>query len=355
LDVAYAGAHGVHLQQYQTQINQISDSLIAGAAAQVAGGTDPKAVTIAQPFVQGTTVYPFQINGVTTNLPGALGSTGLTVGQMDRPFPQYSGVNLNGDPCCSSRYDSLQLTVTKRFKEGGTLLVAYTNSKLLSNTDTLTSWLEGATNGGVGGVQDWNNLKGEYSTSSQDVPQRLVINYVLDLPFGHGKRFASDATGIKDKVIAGWGVDGVTTLQRGFPLKITDSNSNALAGLGLGTGGIRPDQVAGCDKTGPRTTGEWFNTACFVDPAPYTFGNEPRADQTLRQDGIINFDFAIFKRTYFGPENRVNLEFRSEFFNLFNRSQFGAPGTALGSSTFGVVSGIANLPRLVQFGLKLSF
>ena len=353
MDVAYAGAHGVHLQQYQTQIDEIPESYIQTAAAQYAA--NPTVLpTIAQ--LVGATNYPFLVNGVTgSTLPGSLGPVGLVQGQLDRPFPQYSGLNLNGDPCCSSRYDSLQLTVTKRFKEGGTLLVAYTNSKLLSNTDTLTSWLEGASNGGVGGVQDWNNLKGEYSVSSQDVPQRLVINYVLDLPFGHGKRFASDATGVKDKVIAGWGIDGVTTLQRGFPLKITDGLPNALGSLGLGTGTMRPEVVSGCDKTGPRTTAEWFNTACFVAPAPYTFGDEPRADQTLRQDGIINFDFAIFKRTYFGPDNKLNLEFRAEFFNLFNRNQYAAPGTSLGASNFGVVSGLANLPRIVQFGLKFSF
>ncbi|MGB2677108.1 MAG: TonB-dependent receptor [Candidatus Acidiferrum sp.] len=347
-DIAYAGAHGVHLQQYSTNVNQLPDSIMAQAATQCP--TLPcgaGAVTIAQPFA-GT--YPFNFN-----LPGSLGAGSLNVAQMDRPYPQFGGLNLYGDPCCSSRYDSLQLTVTKRFKQGGTLLVAYTNSKLLSNTDTLTSWLEGATNGGTGGVQDWNNLKGEYSLSSQDVPQRLIINYVLDLPFGHGKRFASDATGVKDKVIAGWGVDGVTTLARGFPLKITDSHGLLISSLGAGTGGIRPDVVQGCDKTGLRTTLEWFNTACFVDPAPYTFGDEPRADQTLRQDGIINFDFAIFKRTYFGPDQKLNLEFRSEFFNLFNRNQYAAPGTALGAGNFGVVSGLANLPRIVQFGLKFSF
>ncbi len=345
-DIAYAGAHGVHLQQYSTNINQIPDSLLATAATQYAAGGETN-VAIAQPF---TGTYPFSYN-----LPGALGAGSLKVGQLDRPYPQFGGLNLYDDPCCSSRYDSLQLTVTKRFKQGGTLLVAYTNSKLLSNTDTLTSWLEGSTNGGVGGVQDWNNLKGEYSNSSQDVPQRLIINYVLDLPFGHGKRFASDATGVKDKVIAGWGVDGVTTLARGFPLKITDSHGLLINSLGAGTGTIRPDVVPGCDKTGPRTTLEWFNTACFVDPAQYTFGDEPRADQTLRQDGIINFDFAVFKRTYFGPDNKLNLEFRSEFFNLFNRNQYAAPGTALGAGNFGVVSGLANLPRIVQFGLKFSF
>jgi len=347
LDVAYAGSHGVHLQAYDAPIDQIPESYITQAAAQYAAGGE-NAVTIAQKV--GAANYPFNIT-----LPGSLGPASLIQGQLDRPYPQYTQVFLNGNPCCSSSYNSLQLTVTKRFKEGGTLLVAYTNSKLLSNTDTLTSWLEGAHDGGTGVQQDWDNLKGDYSLSSQDVPQRLVINYVLDLPFGHGKKFASDATGLKDKVIAGWGVDGVTTLQRGFPLKITDGLPNLLSALGLGTGTIRPDVVPSCDKNGPRTTAEWFNTACFSDPAPYTFGDEPRADQTLRQDGIINFDFAVFKRTYFGPDNKLNIEFRSEFFNLFNRNQYSAPNTTMGSSTFGQVTSIANLPRIVQFGLKFSF
>ncbi len=341
-DIAYAGAHGIHLQQYTTNVNQISDNLLAQAAQQAAAG---QPVAIANTI---TGAYPFNFS-----LPGALGPGALTVAQLDRPYPQFGGLNLYGDPCCSSRYDSLQLTVVKRFSQGGTLLVAYTNSKLLSNTDTLTSWLEGPFDGGVGSVQDWNNLKGEYSNSSQDVPQRLVINYVLDLPIGRGKRLMSDASGVREKIVGGWGVDGVTTLQRGFPLKITDGHSLLISSLGAGVGTIRPDVVAGCNKTGARTTAEWFNTACFVDPAAYTFGNEPRADATLRQDGIINFDFALFKKTYF--TERMNLEFRTEFFNLFNRAQFAAPNTTLGAGTFGEVSAIANNPRLIQFGLKFSF
>jgi hypothetical protein len=351
LDVAYAGAEGVHLQQYQTDINQIPDSYITQAQAQFAAGTP---VTIAQPVA----TYPFVINGVAgSSLPGALGIGSLIQGQLDRPYPQYTDVKLAGVGCCSSNYQSFQLSGTKRFHGGGTLLVAYTNSKLLSNTDTLTSWLEGSGNGGTGGVQDWNNLKGEYSLSSQDVPQRLAISYVLDLPVGHGKKFMGDATGIVDKFVAGWGVDGVTILQRGFPLKFSDGDSNTLFGLGLGTGGLRPDVVSGCNKGGPRTTTEWFNTTCFVDPGPYDFGNEPRVDSTLRQDGIINFDFATFKKTYFGPDNRFNVEFRAEFFNLFNRTQFAAPNTSYSptNTSFGEVNSTNGNPRLIQLALRFSF
>jgi hypothetical protein len=347
-DVAYAGSHGVHLPQFNSNINQIPDSFIAQAATQYnpALANPNQNVTIAQPVA----AYPFS-----ANLPGGLSPTGLIQGQLDRPFPQYGGLNLNGFGCCSSNYNSLQVSVSRRFSGGGTILVAYTNAKLLSNTDTLTSWLEGG-NGGVGGIQDWNNLKGERSLSSQDVPQRLVISYVLDLPFGKGKRFMGDASGAVGRVVSGWGLDGVTSFQRGFPLKFSVSGGTPLSALGLGIGGLRPDVVPGCDKgAGGHHVAEWFNTACFAPPPAYGFGNESRVDSTLRLQGINNFDWAVFKKTSFGPDDRLNIEFRTEFFNLFNHAQFGAPNTAFGSNTFGQVSSTLNQPRLIQFGLKFAF
>ena len=253
------------------------------------------------------------------------------------------------------------------------MLVAYTNAKLMSNTDTLTSWLEGGTTGGTGAVQDWNNLKGERSLSSQDVSQRMVISYVLDLPFGRGKKYASGVNGASDKLVSGWGLDGVTTLQRGFPVKISDGGGNSLTALNLGTGTLRPNYVSGCKKS---TSGSavsrlsgWFNTSCFAAPPAYGFGNEPRVDATLRQQGVVNFDFAVFKRT--AITERFNIEFRTEFFNLFNHPQFGPPNgtctisdlgtcqfdaaTGSGNKNFGVVTNTVNLPRLIQFGLKFAF
>jgi hypothetical protein len=371
-DVAYAGSHGVHLEQSNTNINQIPDSFIAGAAAQYAA--NPAATpTIAQPFPgttactpgQTTPCYPFS-----QALPGGLGPGNLNNGQLDRPYPQYAGLNLNAFGCCGSSYNALQATVTRRFQGGGTMLVSYTNSKLMSNTDTLTSWLEGGTTGGVGAVQDWNNLKGERSLSSQDIPQRLVASYVLDLPFGHGKKFLSGMSGFGNAVVSGWGLDGITTLQRGFPVKISWGGSNALTGAGVGIGTLRPDYVPGCDKTQPGSsltraivTKEWFNTSCFTAPSgetagvqnnPWTFGDEPRVDATLRQQGVVNFDFAVFKRT--SIMERLNVEFRAEFFDLFNHPQFGPPNSTETSSTFGQVTNTVNSTfRIVQFGLKFIF
>jgi len=365
-DVAYAGSHGVHLEQFNTNINQIPDSFIAQAASQYAAG-GASAVTIAQHVVTPLTpnAYPFS-----QNLPGGLGPTGLIKGQLDRPFAQYAGLNLNGYGCCGSSYNALQATVTRRFQGGGTLLVAYTNAKLMSNTDTLTSWLEGGVTGGVGGVQDWNNLKGERSLSSQDISQRMVASYVLDLPFGHGKRFLSGMSGFANAAVSGWGLDGITTLQRGFPVKISWGGGDALTQAGLGIGSLRPDYVAGCSKGGSgsalaRERSTWFNTACFTAPSgnnpdvahpvnPWTFGDEPRVDASLRQQGVVNFDFAVFKRT--SIMEKLNVEFRAEMFDIFNHPQFGSPNGTVTSSTFGAVTNtINNSFRIVQFGLKFIY
>jgi len=336
-DVAYAGSHGVHLQQYSTNIDQLPDTLWSQAGALTVQVPNPMVGTNPNPSLNGATV---------------------AAGQLQRPYPQYNGLSLAGYGCCESSYHSLQATVTRRFQGGGTLLVAYTNAKLLSNTDTLTSWLEGPT-GGVGGVQDWNNLKGERSLSSQDVSQRLVISYVLDLPFGHGRAYAANLTGIADKMVSGWGVDGITTFQRGFPLKITQPGQTALEAANLGVSNIRPDVVPGCDKkSGGNHLSQWFNTSCFAPAPDYGPGTESRVDSVLRGPGINNFDFAVFKKTNIGE--RLGVEFRTEFFNLFNHPYFSMPATGFGTAGFGVVNstvqgGVASPERLIQFALKFVF
>jgi hypothetical protein len=347
-DIAYAGSHGLGLpNSNQPSINQIPNSFIDQAAQQHAAG---QPVSIAQPVA----TYPFSVA-----LPGNLGPGSLIQGQLNRRFPQWSDVQMNGLSCCFSRYHALQATVQKRFSSGGTLLVAYTNAKLISNTDTLTTWLEGGSSGGVGVPQDWNNLANERSLSSQNVRQLLVISYVLDFPFGKGRKYLSNASGFTGKLISGWGMDGTTYFQTGFPLKLNTSAGTPLSALGLGIGTLRPNVVSGCNQSVPgdrgQTLGQWFNTACFSAPPAYGFGNEARVDPHLRQDNKNNWNWAVFKRTYFGPSEGMNIEFRAEFFNLFNRPQFGPPNTSFGSNTFGVVNSTVGNPRLIQFGLKFAF
>jgi hypothetical protein len=266
-------------------------------------------------------------------------------------------VELAGQGSFDSIYHSLQVTAQRRFAGAGSLQVAYTNSKLISNTDTLTSWLET----GVGGIQDNNNLRGERSLSSQDVPQRLVISYVLDLPFGQGKKYLSNLSGPLNNLAGGWGIDGVTTFQRGFPLVFGNGQANDAALFGARS---RPNVVLGCDKAatgrGAARLSEWFNVGCFNAPADFTFGNEPRVDPILRSDGVNNFDFAVFKKIVFGPDGRAGVESRVEFFNLFNRPQFGPPNTTCciaNNANFGFVTSTSpgTNPRLIQFAFKVFF
>jgi hypothetical protein len=331
VDLAYAGSKGTHLPSSQFA-NQLPDQYLSMGNALLNAVPNPFFGLIQE---------------------GPLSTPTVSQGQLLLPYSQFSGFDYISSGFGESIYHSFQLKLEKHLKSGGTVLVSYTNSKLISTVDDLTSWLEGPT-GGIANIQDWNNIKAGRTLSSDDIPQRLVIAYVVDLPFGRGQKFFAGVAGPVGKLISGWGVDGITTIQSGFPLKFS-TNINQTGSFG---GGSLPDVLC-ANQSIPGSSedklNEWFNTSCFGQPAPFTFGNEPRVDPRLRQEGINNFDFALFKTTRFGPDNKLGLQFRAEFFNLFNRPQFGPPDTTLGDAQFGVVSSQVNDPRLIQFGLRTTF
>ena len=334
-EVGYAGLKGTHLPLAgNPNINQLPDQYDAQAQALVGQVKNPFAGKI---------------------LVGTLASGTLNAGQLLRPFPQYQNVQIPSWYVGNSTYNSLQARFQKRFGQssgGGVFNVAYTWSKLLSNTDSVAG----------SAVQDWNNVAAGKSLSSDNAAQRLVINYVIDLPIGHGKALLPNLNGVLNQVVSGWGVNGITTLQSGQPLTITSGSTNILNST-FGAGTIRPNVVAGCKKdvggsaVDRLNSGQWFNTACFTAPNSYSFGNESRVDSQLRGQGITNFDVALFRNIAF--TERYKLQFRAEAFNLANHTRFSNPGTSFGTSSFGVVSpGIssqANSPRLMQLALRLSF
>ncbi len=331
IDAAYAASQGWGLG-YTRYLNQLPDKDLSLGESLLTSVTNP-------------------FYGLITE--GPLSSSTITAGQLLLPYPEYTNVStVTGFG--TSVYNSFQLKVQRQFSGGGTLLAAYTDSKFLSDTDTQNGWLE-STTGGVNGIQDNNCIRCNYSLSSDDVPQRLVISYVQNLPIGQGQRFLAGAHGLAGKLISGWGADGITTFQRGFPLKFSTS-VNLTNSYG---GGSFPDVVPGCVKAHSGSAvsrlDDWFNTSCFTQPPAFTFGDESRVDPILRMQGINDWDFAIFKNTNFGPGERMGLQFRTEFFNLFNTPQFGPAGTTVGTSQFGVVSSQVNNPRLIQFGLKFLF
>jgi hypothetical protein len=329
VDLAYAGSRGVHLPVGTVLANQL----------------DPKYMAMGPDLIK-TVKNPFY--GLIQN--GNLANSTITQSQLLRPYPQYSAVNLLGSGVGDSIYHSLQVKLEKRFGAGGSLLASYTAAKLISTIDSLTNWLE------VGGSQFQNhyNIRGERSLSAWDAPQRLVVSYVLDLPVGRGKRFLGNTTGVAGKLVSGWGIDGVMTTQRGFPLFITASQNlaNAFAGSSRPNNNGKSPALSGAPESRLK---KWFDPSVFSQPAPFTFGNAGRTMPDVRADGIGNLDFALFKKTTFGPENKLGLQFRAEVFNLLNHPQFGYPGMAFGTPQFGVVSSQANDPRLIQLALRFAF
>jgi len=283
-------------------------------------------------------------------------TSGTLYGQTLRPYPLYQQVSADSDFAGDTYYNSLQVTVERRFTSGSTLLANYSWSKLISNTEGVNTFLEA---GAVGAIQNYTNLGAERSLGDFDVPQRFVLSYVLDLPFGSGRRYLTDTRGAADKLVSGWKVAGITTFASGFPLAISSAAPNYLSTL-FGAGTIRPDVLNGCRKSisgsianSARAGSSVLNPACFSAPGPFALGNESRVDPTLWAQGINNWDISISKLT---PINeRVNLTFGAEFFNTFNRVQFGPPNTSFGGPLFGEITSQVNNPRQIQFSLRASF
>jgi hypothetical protein len=350
VDIAYAGAKGTHLPMHDQTLDQLQPQYLPQNANDVTALT----TLVTNPFAGNCTgcTGPVQSGGMGTN-------SQVKVGQLLLPYPQFDNLSMAEPDNRDSSYNSMQLKIQKRFSAGAQILATYTVAKLIDDTNSEINWLEAA-------APSWNdanayNLRGERSLDGFDVPQRLVLAAVLDLPIGHGRKYATNATGFTDKLISGWGLDTIITFQSGFPI-IIGGCPGALSNSGIpNVGCARATRTAPSHLTsGPleQRLLHWFDTSVFTNGSPtyYGYGTDSRTEPNIRAGGTKNFDFAFFKNTTFGPDNRLALQFRAEFFNGFNRVQFNPPNTSCcGGSSFGQVTGQYNLPRNIQFALRLTF
>lgn len=342
-DIAYAGSKGTHLPMHDQTLDQLPPWHVPTNAAQVAALT---------------TLVPNPFFGVVQS--GNVGSNPtIKAGQLLLPYPQFDNVAMAEPDNRDSIYHSMQVKFQKRFAAGAQLLATYTLSKLIDNTNSEINWLEAS-------PVSWNdgnayNLHNERSLDAFDVPHRLVIASVLDLPVGRGKKFLSNLNPIANAIVGGWGIDTIITFQSGFPI-IIGGCPGALSNSGIPNAPCaRPIRTALSHLTSgslDQRLAHWFDTSVFTpgSPTDYGYGNDSRTEPNIRNDGSKNFDFAAFKNTKFGPGERLGLEFRAEFFNMFNHPQFNPPNSGCcGSSSFGQVTGQYNLPRIVQFALRMTF
>ena len=330
LEVGYAGSKGTRLQS-NSLLNQ---SLLASPEAPVNGETSNSRDNIERraPFV------------------------GISAG---------SGLRLR-DTNGTSNYNSLQASLTKRYSSGLSFLASYTWSKILSTVST----------GGAGGFNvdgfsaaapDSRDIRGTaYGPSNYDRTHRFVFSFTYEFPRPAWNAFAS-------AVFGGWRTAGVVTWQSGVPFDIRDGTAQSLFGPPGGRGTFAP----GADIHTARKSGsvhsrlnEYFTSSAFVrapvipaggttpDGFPVSgrggthFGNTGR--NIMRGPDQRNVDLALVKGMHITED--LTLEFRSEFFNLFNGVNFGRPGNNIASRTnFGIITSTTSAPRVIQFALKLVF
>ena len=204
-------------------------------------------------------------------------------------------------------------------------------------------------------LPNWSNL--DWALSQINLNNSFTASVIYDLPFGRGKKFGSNWNNVTNSLLGGWQLTVIQKITSGFPDPlITSVNSSGVTFNNGGNGANfnRPDQVPGCNpyvgNHGPQQ--QYLNPACFVLPAKGFLGNASRVP--VSGPDFVNTDFSVIKQFALPWEN-MGLNFRAEFFNLFNHAQFGLPVNVVGGTGFGQVTSTVNNPRLMQLGLKLTF
>jgi hypothetical protein len=283
------------------------------------------------------------------------------------PPPNFNAISLFGD-VGKTNYDSLQIKAeTKTPKYGLYALFAYTYSRTYDNG--LSDGLGSEVSAPYFPLPNWQTL--DWSLSQINLNNSFTGSVIYDLPFGRGKQFGSSLNDVADALLGNWQLTLIQHVSSGFPVPLIDSSNQS--GVEFENGGNdnnwnRPNQVGGCN---PHNANHgnllWINPSCFVPALPGELGNASRVP--IAGPDFVNTDFSVIKQ-FALPRREMGLNFRAEFFNLFNHPQFGMPVndvnagsqpascTSAGGCTgsqFGLVNSTVNNPRLVQLALKLSF
>ncbi len=253
-----------------------------------------------------------------------------------RPNPAFNDIDII-ESAANSNYNSLQVRFQQRLSAGLSALASYTFSKSIDDASGFFS-----TSADPNFPQNSRNLGGERGRSDFDIRNRFVLSFAYDLPFAKSNRW-----------IGGWQTFGVITAQSGQPFTVAllPNIDNANTGQGqLGFGANQRPNVVGTAQLSDPSETAWFNTKAFAIAPPGQFGNAGR--NILDGPGLTTVNWSIVKNTKLAE--RANVQFRAEFFNLFNTTNYNLPDSFLGSATFGQILS-AKDPRRVQFGLKFLF
>jgi outer membrane receptor protein involved in Fe transport len=322
----------------------------------------PEAITAIPP--NNRTPYSMQYNlSYQRNLPKSFALTISYVGEQGRKMyrlrtadltnpatgqlinPNFSQITISEDEAASS-YNGMQMTVDHPFQGGSYLHASYTYSHSIDDSCGFAFYL-----GSPCVASNPFNLEAEKASSSTDIRQNYVMGYFYTLPI----RRLLGGRGVA-RLLDGWQLSGIFSAHTGLPYTVLVGFDNS--GYGADAfGSQRPNIVPGQPQTlgPPRGPDYRLNRAAFSIPPPLTFGDLRR--NTFRGESFWNLDSGLFKETR--VHESLSLQFRAEFFNLFNHPNFGVPGgtnTLLTPpSSFGVANAVTERPREIQLGLKLRF
>ncbi len=316
VEAAYTGSRGQRIWINRSRTAVSTDFLSLGA------GLD---ALVANPYF-----------GLITS--GALSVAQVRRSQLLQPFSHYTGVSRFRDSVGDSVYHAFTLRLDRRFDNGLGFQAAFTSGKQIDNVQERF--------GGRSTFVDPNNLALSRSIGEFDRPMYLVLNYIYELPFGKGKPLAN--RGPLARLIGRWQVSGITTFGKGLPLVITGPNNTRLPGVGATAVRLKDPVLAESQSTLAR----YFDTSAFAPAPTYSIGNDSRTQPRLRGPGISIFDLSLSRSQVI--RERLNLQFRAEFFGAFNHPQFNDPVTNVTATNFGQITG-AGGNRQVQLGLRLSF
>jgi hypothetical protein len=243
-----------------------------------------------------------------------------------------------------SVYHALEASLNRRAAHDLGFLISYTWGKSIDISCSGWAGVEGCAN------QDPYNVNADRSVSAYDLTHVFNASVVWGLPFGRSRLFATGNRAI-DYLIGGWQLNSITVLRSGIPYTIGVSGDIANTGNSNNAGFYERLNLVGNPRLSSPTPNQWFDSKAFAVPAPYTYGNMGR--NVMRSDWGKNVDLSLFRK--FALRERAELEFRAESFNMTNTPVWGTPVNNYSNLNFGRVLNIANTPRQLQFGLKLSF
>jgi hypothetical protein len=287
-------------------------------------------------------------NQAVPNLPGA------TLGvQARRPIPSFGPITWV-DPAGDNHYNGLSARIEHRFTGGLYFLNSFTWGNAMGNSEQALEYYAGYYQANP---QNIHNLAAEKGPSSFDVKLNNVTSVVYLLPFGKGRKFASNANAVLDAVIGGWELNGINTAHTGTPLDVVyaPSTANDVTGLSndyRGQAFQRPNVTgAATSQSVPQMLNTYYAGYTFtVPPASAPFGNVGR--NSFRAPGFNQWDLGTNKNFRIGE--KIKVQFRSEFFNVLNHTNFGIPDSKITDAAFGTIRS-TYAPRQIQFALKLLF